>query len=812
MLPEQELPDMTEKLDEEVNTENPTPQAEEADTSEATEQTSAVAEESPVAEATPSSEEESDADATTEEVSSPVVEEAEPPVDTAEAESTAEEAPSTEEVSEAPAAVEASETSEMPTAEGEVPTAKGAVEEETVQAASPEEAPKPFVLPESIPQDLWDRMEEILASENPSQQILSSANLGNLMDLLTFFTEDAQILKHTARFGIVKRTYDALKYQETFTEEQTQAYQEKLQAFNKRRVEAQKAVESQKRQNAEAKIELIAQLQAIVDTEDPLKIKEVRGVQDAWKEIGQVPRDKVDEIYKQYRTLLDIFYNRRGMHFEMLEYDRRINLAEKERLIKEAQGLVPPEELIEDVDTWKARMDLLSELQQQWKAVGHVPRDDMDRINNSYREAIDKFFEARQVFREKQDTNREANATIKEEILAKMAPFSEFTAERPKAWNEATRELQALQEAWKNSGQAPQAVNNDLWNRYRAICDAFFGKKAAFFKKFDEFRQENLSKKRELCEQAEAIAQSQEWEKSARELKRLQQEWKKIGPVPERHSNKLWNRFRAACDAFFEGRRAHYQELHKEEYENLDAKKRLIEEVKKLADAESTDIEGDIERVKAIQQEWKEIGKVPYKEKDKIWDEFRGEVDEFFNGLSSKRGKIRERRMNRSLETIADPKELSAAVKERIRILRRQISQVQEKVDQYSTNVQFISKGKSGDALRNQINKEIESEKNKIADLKRQIKELQEKAKNPPKKEAPVAEAPAEAEAPATPAPEAEPAAEVEASETPVVEAEPAEESAPTPEEAPVAEAEASAPDEAPAAEVEAPSEEKKEE
>ncbi|MEL6134075.1 MAG: DUF349 domain-containing protein, partial [Bacteroidota bacterium] len=459
--------------------------------------------------------------------------------------------------------------------------------------------------------------------------------------------------------------------------------------------------------------------------------------------------------YKQYRTLLDIFYNRRGMHFEMLEYDRRINLQEKERLIKEAQGLVPPEELLEDAETWKTRMDHLSELQQQWKAVGHVPREDMDRINNSYREAIDKFFEARQVFREKQDSNREANAAIKEEILTKMAPFSEFTAERPKAWNEATRELQTLQEAWKNSGQAPQAVNNELWNRYRAICDAFFGKKAAFFKQFDEFRQENLTKKRALCEQAEAIAQSQEWEKSARDLKRLQQEWKKIGPVPERHSNKLWNRFRAACDTFFEGRRAHYQELHKEEYENLDAKKRLIEEVKKLADAESNDIEGDIERVKAIQQEWKEIGKVPYKEKDKIWDEFRGEVDEFFNGLSGKRGRIRERRMNRSIESIADPKELSAAVKERVRILRRQISQVQEKVEQYSTNVQFISKGKSGDALRAQINKEIESEKGKIADLKRQIKELQEKAKNPPKKEEPK-EAPKEVAA-ETPVAEATP-------------------------------------------------------
>lgn len=634
-------------------------------------------------------------------------------------------------------------------------------EEEDSSKKEKAPAPKPVEsVPEGIDEGLWSKMKEILSGEKSNQQILSDAKLEDLNLLLDHFTQDERILRHIPRVGLVKRTFDALKYTEELSDEQINLFQEKLAAFNKNRVDAQKVVEDKKKVNAGLKAELLESLREIVAKEDPLMIKEVREIQDKWREIGQVPRDQMDTLYKEYRSCLDDFYKRRELHFEMLDYDRKKNLQDKERLIEEAKNLIPSEEEQEDTNVWKEKMDILTDIQQQWKSVGHVPREEMERINNDYRSTIDHFFEVRSTFLGKLDEERGENAEQKEALLEEMTKFSEFQAERPKQWNEATRELKEYQEKWKEIGQAAYTVNNELWNRYRAICDAFFNNKSEFFKKFDEFRAENLEKKRALCEKAEDLANSSEWEKSARELKQLQKDWKKIGPVPERHSNKLWNRFRAACDAFFEGRRAHYQKMHEGEYANLDVKKALIEEVKKLTEEENQNIEEAIERVKSIQAEWKAVGKVPYKEKDKIWEVFRKQVDAFFNGLSAKRAQMRDVSMNQKLEEITDDKQRSNAIKERIRRIRRKISQAQESVDQYSTNIQFISKGKSGDSLRAQIQGQIDQEKEQIKAWKAKIKELNELAKNPPKPEAPTP--PAETEEKAEKAPEAEKTPEAE--------------------------------------------------
>jgi len=615
------------------------------------------------------------------------------------------------------------------------PKAEKAKTEKKESSKEEKKKPEAEPIPEGIEEGLWNRMKEILSGDKSNQQILSEAKLQDLLILLDHFIQDEKILRHIPRVGLIKRTFDALKYSEEIPQEQIDLFQDKLAAFNKNRVEAQKVVEEQKKENAEKKAELLKRLKEVVDTQDPLKIKEVRAIQDEWKSIGQVPRDQMDNLYREYRALLDDFYKRRELHFEMLDYDRKKNLQDKEKLIEEAKNLIPPEEEREDNEVWKQKMDDLNELQQQWKSVGHVPREDMERINNDYRSIIDQFFELRSIFLGKLDEERGENAEKKEEILAEMAHFAEFDAEKPRQWNEATKELKAFQEKWKEIGQAAYSVNNELWNRYRAICDAFFSRKAEFFKKFDEFRAENLIKKRELCERAEELAASEQWEKSAKELKQLQKDWKTIGPVPERHSNKLWSRFRAACDKFFEGRRAHYQKMHEGEYANLDAKKELIEEVKKLTEEQNQNIEEAIERVKTIQKEWKAVGKVPYKEKDKIWEVFRKQVDAFFNGLSAKRSRMRDMALNTKLEEIDDDKQRSNAIKERVRRIRRKISQSQEKVDQYSTNIQFISKGKSGDKLRNQIQGQIDEEKKLIKEWKNKIKELNEMAKNPPKNE-----------------------------------------------------------------------------
>ena len=659
---------------------------------------------------------------------------------------------------------------------------------------------------ESFP-PLKEGIEEAIAElvkdrANVGSQTLD-ASIHDLIRLLDqYYKEEENVQNNIPKVGLIKRTFDAMSTSDSLDKGLAAGFHEALRRFNGHRSEFQKKQESRKIENTAQKEALLVELRKIVGQEDPSLYKEVRNLQDRWRDIGHVVKERIEGLYKDYRALLDKFYKLREMHFELMDYDRRINLQEKDRLINEAKGLVPPEEERENIDAWREKMDMLHELQQKWKTIGHVPREDMERVNNEYRAVIDNFFEVRQGFMAIQDQLRQENADKKEAILAQMKEFAGFDAPKPRAWNDATRILREHQEAWKKIGQAPQSVNSELWGRYREICNTFFSKKSEFFKKYDDYRAANLIKKRELVDEAEKLKESDEWEKSAKRLKQIQIEWKEAGPVPERQSNKLWNRFRAACDAFFESRRGHYQSLHSDENENLLAKKELIEEVKKISIKSEGSLEAAIAKIKALQGQWRDVGRVPYKEKDKIWKEFREIIDNFFNSLEGRRDEIRELTNRASFSPSSYKSEDSRLkdLKYQISNLRRKINKSEDKVNQYSTNIQFIAKGKSGDAFRNQIQKEIDKEKKVIEDLKKSIKQLNEMLKNPPKKEEPIKETP-----------------EVEevAVETPVETETPTAEEPEVQEEAPVEEE--SAKEEAPAEEVvetpkaeESPSDEEK--
>lgn len=639
------------------------------------------------------------------------------------------------------------------------------------------------------------QIEKIIGDNAQSYQTLENVNAEQLINLIQFFYHQENIYESIPRVGVVKRSFDALREASQLPNETVDEFRQHLSEFNHKRNQIQQQHEKEKVDNAKQKRDLLVKLKEIVATEDPLKINEVREVQESWKSIGQVPKHDIEPLYKEYRALLDQFYQKREMHFEMLEYDRKINLQEKERLIEEAQKLIPTtEDELNNSEEWRKRLDHMTELQQQWRATGHVPREEMERINNTYRETLDVFFDLRQKFLDKQDEIREQNGTKKQAILEQMATFSAFNSEKPRQWNEATNQLRAFQQEWQKLGPAPQKINGELWHKYREICNAFFSNKSGFFKKLDEVRNQNLEQKRALCEKAEALKESKEWEKSAKELKALQKEWKQIGPVPERYSNKLWNRFRAACDAFFEARRSHYQTLHSEEHENLQKKKTLIEEVKKLLEDEEVTKEAGIQRIKELQAEWKEIGKVPFKEKDKIWDEFRANIDKFFNGLRMRKEELNEVKLRASLNMIENTEKRSRHIKTQISRIRKKISMAKEKAEQYGTNIMFISKGKSGDKLRKQIQDEIDKLNQYIADMKKKVKVLEEAMKNPPKGDEDAAtidalktaNAPEEQESEAT----EETAKDAEASEPKASAEEPvAEEAKPEAEEEPVEEA-----------------------
>ena len=657
-------------------------------------------------------------------------------------------------------------------------------------------------------EEILARIDSVSSAGEPGAQILTDVSIPSLIQLVNWMGFDSDLSQHIGRVNLIRQAFDALKAANSLNHAMESSFREAFATFNRQKTKSQQSTSGVREENASKKRELIQKLRDVVTYKNPEMIGEVRDIQEAWKNIGQVPQRDLERLYKEYRGLLDEFYDLRSVHLELLEYDRKKNLEERERLIEIAKTLVPAEKDREDAEVWKEKLDMLQELQQQWKSAGHVPREDMDRINEAYRDAIDAFFEVRQAFRAVEDKAREEHAEKKNALLIQLEEFRDFKGESPKAWNEATGKVRAIQEVWKGIGPGPSAVNGELWSKYRNVCDAFYGNKSIYFKGLDEIRAQNLELKKTLVDKAEAIAGRTDWEPAAKDLKSLQTEWKAIGPVPDRHSQKLWNKFRAACDRFFEARRTHYSELHAVEKENLAFRRTLIDEVKALQEADQPPGE-IVNAIKGIQARWKESGRVPYKEKEKIWKEFRKEIDIVFNGLDNRRGEARRERTVASIETIEDGDERTQAIKGKISRIRRKIHAVQEKVDQYSTNIQFISRGKSGDALRTQIQGEIDKEEKIIKDLRKEVKDLNEMLKNPPKKE----EAPAPEAATEEAATEA-PATEAAAEETPATE------EAPTAEEAP-AEAsseEAAAPaeetqaEEAPAADAPAEDEEKKEE
>jgi len=310
-----------------------------------------------------------------------------------------------------------------------------------------------------------------------------------------------------------------------------------------------------------------------------------------------------------------------------------------------------------------------------------------------------------------------------------------------------------------------------LWKEYRSLCDNFFSAKGKFFKEFDTIRNNNLKLKTAICEKAEETSTSEDFKGGATILKDLQKEWKTIGPVHERYSNKIWKRFRKACDHFFDRRSKALDSERSGYQENLVVKEKLITELKALTAAD--DAAARIDEFNDIQTRWKNTGHVPFKLKDKINNAFKEAIGKYFNKTKIRRGNSRGGINKEALGNMSEDARYRKLDGE-IRRLQSKIRIVQEKVDQYDTNIQFISKGKSGDSLRKQIQGQIDSEKARIDAMKAQVKDLrklrdnppEEKAPEPPKEEAPKAEAPAaaapvEAEAPAAEAPVAEaPAAE----------------------------------------------------
>lgn len=608
------------------------------------------------------------------------------------------------------------------------------------------------------------RQVDLLLEQGKAVEYIPRAEVQELLLVLEQIGKKLTQETYANFMGLVKQIREVFEQRKTadaVSKEQEQRFSDYFGRINKKKAEFQKQNEEGQ---TERKKSLLNQLREMIEG-GKLEHKIVKEIQDEWKTLRFILKEEREILDNSYRSLLNVYYSRKAQEQELLDYDRKHNLQKKNEIIDKIRSLLPTEEEATKSEVWSEKAKILADLQKEWKETGHVPKEDMERVNLEYKDVVENFYAQRREFFESQEQGLQENADKKRALLDKMKPYLEVEIKKPKDWEGHTKEFIALQEEWKTVGKAPQEVSAELWKEYRDTGNAFFERKTRFFKEYDEIRSQNQSLKEKLIEQAEALKDSMDWDKTTREMQRLQEEWKNSGPVSDKVATKMWNRFREACDAFFNNRNAHKGSVREEEDKNLEAKRGLVNRILGLME-DITDRDAIFNTAKEIQEEWKNIGRVPIKFKDTIWDEFKAAQDQLFGLLRENRkqsgdggGKFeRNRPSNRNNEQRGGgERNMPNEPDKRIVAIRKKIQKAQELVDQYSNNILYIARGKSGDALRAQIQAEIDKGLAEIAEFRKEIKQIQqalaaeaEKNKAPEVVETPevVAEAPEVVETP----------------------------------------------------------------
>ena len=480
---------------------------------------------------------------------------------------------------------------------------------------------------------------------------------------------------------------------------------------------AQAAAEEEERNNnLTRKLALIEELNTIsADTDNVNRaFPRVKEIQAEFKEIGEVPATEATELWKNYQGAVEQFYDQLKVNKDLRDYDFRKNLELKTLLCEEAEKLNEEEDIV-------LAFKRLQNLHDEWRQTGPVAKEVREEIWARFKDASTLVNKKYQGFFEERKARELENEKAKTEICERVEALDFSSLKTYAAWDEMTKQILAAQEDWKKLGFASRKTNNQLFSRFRSVCDKFFTLKAEHYREMKEELAANLARKTALCEKAEALKDSTDWKKTADELVRLQKEWKTIGTVPKKHSDSIWHRFQTACDAFFESRKANLNESRAAEQVNLKAKREIIAALKEIP-LDSNRAE-TMPKVKELQAKWQTIGHVPMREKDKLYDEYRAACDALYNRLGRDRGG-RSRFEDVINEMGADQQKL---YRERERILRA-FEIKRNELKTYENNLGFLSsKSKSGDSMVREMERRIQRIKDDLASIEYKIKLIDSK-------------------------------------------------------------------------------------
>lgn len=479
-------------------------------------------------------------------------------------------------------------------------------------------------------------------------------------------------------------------------------------------------MEADKDNNLIQKQHILDRMKVLVESNDDVSshINEFRELQKKWKTIGQVPQEHVNELWKSYAACQESFWDLIKINNELREYDFKKNLELKTAICETA------ERLDEEADVISA-FHQLQKLHDEWREIGPVAREFREEIWNRFKAASAVINRKHQGHFDEIRKIEEDNLVAKTALCEKIEAFDFASLNSYKAWDEATKTIMGWQEEWRTIGFAPRKSNHKIFDRYRAACDAFFNAKAEFYKASKNVLSDNLEKKKALCEQAEKLKDSTDWKETSETLIRLQKEWKTIGPVAKKYSDEVWKRFIAACDYFFEQKQKNTSGQRTEELENLSKKKDLITKINELdAITDKTPAEV-LTMLREYIARWNETGHVPFRDKDKIYKEYRSAVDKMFEKLNVDANQRRLDTFKSNLKDMSTKGE-NKLLREREKLMRA-YEHLKSEIATYENNIGFLtSTNKKGSGLIKEMERKIEALKEEAALIEQKITLIEE--------------------------------------------------------------------------------------
>ena len=497
-----------------------------------------------------------------------------------------------------------------------------------------------------------------------------------------------------------------------------EAFKAEMSIIKEKRQKLFKEQEQEKQENLQKKLDIIEKIKGMVTSPEEANksYKEFKALQEEWKEIKNVPAEKANELWRNYQLYVEQFYDLLKLNSEAREYDFKKNLELKTKLCESAEKLADEPEVI-------SAFHQLQKLHQEFREIGPVAKELREEIWSRFKAASTVINKRHQQHFEELRAKEEDNLARKTALCEKVEAIAAEENKGSADWERHTKEIIAIQAEWKTIGFAPQKMNVKIFERFRAACDDFFGRKAEYFKGLKENFKENAEKKRALIEKAKALQDSTDWKSTSDKLINLQREWKTIGMVPKKLGDQLWEEFLGACNKFFEARNAAGVSGRGEEYQNLEKKRSIIEQLKAAAQEAGDGLQ---EKVQQLVEQYQSIGHVPFKEKDKLYEEYHAVVDKLYKELNISVAKRRLNKFKDNLKQVAD-RGADALDNERARLMR-QYEQLKAEVQTYENNLGFLNAAsKKGNSLIDEMNRKVQKLKDEVQLVREKIKAIDAK-------------------------------------------------------------------------------------